>query len=140
MMKGSCRIRLWASHSKPPPYLVWCLWVFWKWRCVFYLLRDLTRLRHWGVMQINRWELLVECHHPDKFGVLGSSGSGDLYLICHVTLQGHPTVWSCRFMGGSSSRYVISLSSLVTIGILIVKNASLKRTTTYYHRKKEFVG
>ena len=52
----------------------------------------------------------------------------DAYSICHVTKQDHLIDVPCKFMGGSSSRYVSTLISLVTKGILIVKrkNASPK--------------
>ena len=53
--------------------------------------------------------------------VYRSSASGDMYFICHLTLQYQPIDLSCKFMGGSSSRYMSTLTSLVTIVILIIK-------------------
>ena len=42
-----------ASRDKSAPWLVWCPWVFFKWRYnAFNLSRDLTRPLHRGVIQI----------------------------------------------------------------------------------------
>ena len=43
-----------------------------------------------------------------------------MFLICQVTSTDHLTEESCKFMGGSSSRYVTTLTSLMTISIVIV--------------------
>ena len=41
-----------------------------------------------------------------------------MYLICHVTSYDHLIEVSCKFVGGSSLRYV---TTLITIGIVIVE-------------------
>ena len=43
-----------------------------------------------------------------------------MFLICHVTTDEHLIDGSCKFMGGSSLRYV-TLISLVTISIVSVE-------------------
>ena len=49
----------------------------------------------------------------------GSSASGDImFLLCHVTSQDHVIKESCEFIGRSSSWYVTTLTSLVTMGNL----------------------
>ena len=63
----------------------------------------------------------VSCHLA-KFGGYRHCGSGDkMMLVCHVTLQDQVITGSRDFMGRSSSRYVIILSSLVAIETLIVE-------------------
>ena len=56
-----------------------------------------------------------------------------MYFICHVTQQDLSVEMTCVFMGDSSSPYIATLKSLVTIGILIVmrKNASSKTSYNY---------
>ena len=44
-----------------------------------------------------------------------------MYLICRVTSYDHLIEGSYEFMGGSSSRYVTNLKSLVTRGIVILE-------------------
>ena len=44
-----------------------------------------------------------------------------MYLICLVNSQDNFTEWSCELMGSSSSWYVAALTTLVTIGIVIVE-------------------
>ena len=44
-----------------------------------------------------------------------------MYLICHVTSQDHLIEGSCKFMGGSSSLYVTTLTSSEAIGSTIVE-------------------
>ena len=56
-----------------------------------------------------------------------SYAGGDMYFTCHVTQQDHSIEMSCIFMGKSSSQYVTTLKSLLTIGILIVKEAVAQR-------------
>ena len=51
-----------------------------------------------------------------------SLASGDImYLICHMTLHDHIIEGSWKYMVGSSSKYVLTLVSLVNIGIIIVE-------------------
>ena len=70
---------------------------------------------------------------------------GDMCFICHVPLQDHSVEMSCIFMGESSSQYVTTLKSLVTIGIPIVKkkNCFIKNMdliNMYFHWKIELIG
>ena len=65
LIKGSC---FGASCTKSAPYLVWCWYIFCQWSYVFYLPYDPMRPLRWDVMHIYGWELLVACHHPEKFG------------------------------------------------------------------------
>ena len=48
-----------ASYTNSAPCVVWYLYIFCRWRYVFYLSRDPTKLL--------LWELLPACHHPEKF-------------------------------------------------------------------------
>ena len=64
LIKGSCLI---ASNTKSPPCLLWCRYIFCRWRYVFYLSREPTRPLRWDVMRIYGWELLPACHQPEKF-------------------------------------------------------------------------
>ena len=59
-------------------------------------------------------------------------------VICHVTLQDQPTDVSRRFLSRCSPRYVTTLISFVTIGILIVKRENTSSKTwinSYSHWK-----
>ena len=61
-------------------------------------------------------------HNLAMFGGHWSSASGDIeYLKCHVILQNDVIEGSSNFMSGSSSWYVTTLPSLVSIGILVVE-------------------
>ena len=42
-----------------------------------------------------------------------------MYSICYMSLQDHLIEESCTFLGGSSSCYVTTLASLVTISIVL---------------------
>ena len=67
--KNFVALRVGASHSKSAPSLVWCPWIFYKWKCnLFYLPRGLTRPPHRGVIRIYWWGLPAVCYDPDKFG------------------------------------------------------------------------
>ena len=48
-----------------------------------------------------------------------SSASGNKCFICHMTLQDHPIEVPYKFIGESSSGYVNTLISLMTVGVLI---------------------
>ena len=97
-------LRVGPSHVKWAPWLVWCPWVFCKWRYnVFNLLHDLTRPLHWGVLQIHGWELLVLHYYPDRYGDQRHCDCGDMFLICHVTSYDYMFNRLCEFMGGSIS-------------------------------------
>ena len=57
-----------------------------------------------------------------------------MYFICHATQHGDSVEMSCLFMGESASQDVITLKSLVTIGILIVKRKMLhQKHESYEH-------
>ena len=89
------------------------------------------------------WEPLTLCQHFAYCCVGTSSIGGDMYFICHVTQQDLSVEMTCVFMGDSSSPYIATLKSLVTIGILIVmrKNASSKTSYNYVrHWKIELIG
>ena len=64
LIKGT---RLKASNTKSAPCLLWCWYIFYRWRYVLYLSSDPTRPLCWDVMCIYGWELLAACHHPEKF-------------------------------------------------------------------------
>ena len=56
-----------------------------------------------------------------KFGDHRPSGSRDITdLVFHVTLQDHVIKGPCDFMDRSSSLYIPTLPSLVTINIVVV--------------------
>ena len=56
-----------------------------------------------------------------KFGDHRPSGSRDITgLVFHVTLQDHVIRGPCDFMDRSSSLYIPTLLSLVTINIVVV--------------------
>ena len=56
------------------------------------------------------------------FGVHGFLASGNvMYSVCFVTSKDHLIEGSCEFRDGSSSQYVTTLTSLVTIDIVIVE-------------------
>ena len=40
-------------------------------------------------MRISGWDLLVICHHTDKFADYGHGESGDMFLTCHMTSPDH---------------------------------------------------
>ena len=65
LIKGSC---LGASNTMSAPCQLWCRYIFWWWRHVFCLSRDPTSPFCWDVIRIYGWELLVTCHHTEKFG------------------------------------------------------------------------
>ena len=44
-----------------------------------------------------------------------------MFLICHVTSQVYLSEGPFEFMGGSSSQYVTTLTSLLNMGIVIVE-------------------
>ena len=58
---------------------------------------------------------------PCLVGVDGSSASGYMYFICHMTSHYHDTERSCKFMAWSSLCYVIILIRLVTIRIVMME-------------------
>ena len=45
----------------------------------------------------------------------------EILFICHITLENNPIKESFKFMGESSLQYLTSLTSLVTLGVLIVE-------------------
>ena len=63
----------------------------------------------------------MESFHSVMFGSNSSNVSGDIkYLICQVTSQKHVIEGSSNFISGNPLWYVTTLSSLVTIGIVVV--------------------
>ena len=57
----------------------------------------------------------------DKFCDRKCCDSVDTFFICHVTPQNPVIEGLCNFMNGSSSWYVNTLSSLATIGTVVVE-------------------
>ena len=47
------------------PCLLWCWYIFCRWRYVFYLSLDPTKPLRWDVRRIYGWELLAACHHTE---------------------------------------------------------------------------
>ena len=91
--KGHVALRMGTSHCTLAPCLVWCSWVFCRWRYnLFNLSRDLTWLPHWGLKRVYWWEHLVVCHHPDKSCDHKHCDSGDMFLVCHVASRKH-AIW-----------------------------------------------
>ena len=73
-------------------------------------------------MWIYGWKLLTVSHYLAMFGGDWSRVSRDMkYLICRMTSQNQVIDWSVKFMSESYSRYVSNLSSLVSIGIVLVE-------------------
>ena len=99
--KGLVAVRMGASHCKSATCLVWCLWVFCRWRYVFNLSHDLTWPPHWESMRIYGWELLVLCHYADKPCDHRHCDGGDMFLICHIISLEHMFKWLCEFLGGT---------------------------------------
>ena len=103
--KSHVALRVGASQSKLAYCLVGCPWVSCKWRyTLFNLPYDLTKPRHWKIMQLYEWELLIVCHHPAKFIGQRYSGSGDMFLVCWSISQESKIKISCDFMDRSPSR------------------------------------
>ena len=65
--KGHMALRIGAPLCISTPCLVWCSWVFCRWRYnLFKLSRDIPLPLNWEVIRIYEWELFALCHHPDK--------------------------------------------------------------------------
>ena len=61
-------------------------------------------------------------HYLAIFDDHWSSAGGDIkYLTCHVTFQNHVVEGSSNFISESSSRYITTLPSLVTLAIIVVE-------------------
>lgn len=83
-------------------------------------------ISHWSryqmIMWLEGWKPRAENQHHVLFGVHGFSGDGDImYLICHASSHDHLIKGSCRLMGGSSLRYVITVIRIETVSILILE-------------------
>ena len=73
-------------------------------------------------LSIYGWKPHLESNHLTIFGNHYFSTSGDKkYLMYHVTLQNYIIEGSRNFMGGSSTWYVTTVPSLVTIDIVVVE-------------------
>ena len=73
-------------------------------------------------MWLYGWELVVVCHHPDKFGDHRHCDNWDLtFLICHQTSRNHLLKWQCDFKGGSPLPYVSTVLILLASGIAVVE-------------------
>ena len=67
LSKGHVDLSVATSYSKSAHCLIWCPCIFCRWRYVFSLSLDLKTQLHQCVMHIYGCELLVVCHHLDKF-------------------------------------------------------------------------
>lgn len=100
------------------PCLVWCLWLFYRWRynvCNFQY--DLTWSPHCGVMLIYGWELLSICHHPDKSCDHKHCDSKDMFSVNYVTSHEHMFKGLHEFTGGGLWWWATNLSCLVATGL-----------------------
>ena len=90
---------------------------------IFFLSHDLARGCDQRVICLYDCEPLIVSHHPATFHGHRQCSSGDIMgLVCHLILQYHVTKRSGNFMGRSSLREVIILSSLMAIGNVEVHN------------------
>ena len=86
-------------------------------------------VEHSGHMPCERRDVnLLNCQVTSRWsdeqrimwlGVHWSYGN-TMYLICHVASYDHIIKRSCKYMGGSSFRYITILTRLVMIGKVIV--------------------
>ena len=84
-----------------------------------YLSNDLTWTTHWGVMWVYGWELLVACHHPDKFCNHKYCDSGDVFNLSCDLLWAH--VWRVNgFFYGQNPLTMSHLPGLVIICLVQV--------------------
>ena len=61
-------------------------------------------------------------HHLAVFGDHWSSANGNIkYLMFHVISQNHLIEGSCKFINETSLLYVITMPSLVAIGIVVIE-------------------
>ena len=68
------------------------------------------------------WKLLKVSQYPTKFCGHRHCGGGDIVvLVCQVILQELVTKRSSNFVGGSRSRLVSILPSLVATGTVVVE-------------------
>ena len=86
---------------------------------------DLARPHDQGAMWLYRHQPSKVSYHPLKFGGNRYCGSGNMFLVYHVILQGYVIKESCDFMGRNPSRQVIILPSLVAIDTLVVETCFL---------------
>ena len=123
-----------ASHCKSAPCLVWCSWVFWRWRYIALdLSRDLIWPTHWELMRIYGWECLVLSHYPWKSCDQKHWDGGDMFLICHMTSCEHMFKGLREFMVSSPSQCVAILPCLVAIGLVQVRIKSIYEYVTWLH-------
>ena len=98
--KGLAALRVGASDGKSAPCLVWCPWVYCKWRYdIFSFSRDLTIPPYWGTTRIYWWEFLSVCH-------ISLVTIGNVIMEIYVFNLSRDRMFKglCKFMGGSSSR------------------------------------
>ena len=67
-IKGSC---LGVSYTTSAPCLVWCPYIFCRWRYVFFLSHDPTRSFYWRVTHIYWWELPQQVTSPKGLMAIG---------------------------------------------------------------------
>ena len=75
----------------------------------------------------------MESNQLAILGVHWSSVARDTtYLICHVTSQERVTEESCDVIGWSSSLYINTLQSLLTIVVVVLEVKCFKFVTCYH--------
>ena len=105
--------------------------------------RQLT-LVTWSKSHVTLW--MVASHFksaPYLVWCSWDSAGGDMYLICHVTSHDHLIERACKLMGWNSLCYAITVISLVTINIAVVKMFLVCHVTSREHMFKglcEFMG
>ena len=67
----------------------------------------MTTLVTWSKGHV--WEPLTLSQQLPKWAVDAFSPAGDMYFVCHVTLQNHSVEMSCIFMGENFSQHVTTL-------------------------------
>ena len=114
---------------------------------LIYFSSDLARKNDQKVLWLYGRKLLIVCHHPARFGTNRHCGVGDInFLIYHSPLCNHVFKRLHEFMGERFSKKVLTLPSLVTIGLALVEiyrsnnsrdfaKARNQRTSWLYERK-----
>ena len=120
MIKG--HITLWEPSFNPrsPLCQVWCLQVLCKWRRnVSKLSRDIIPSHDQMDIWDNIWEHLNLSHYSVRFNVNTPYGIGD--MACHVASCDHIFKGACSFISVNPPTKVITLLSLMLIGLMQVK-------------------
>ena len=70
-------------------------------------------------MWLYGWELIIVCDITLLILLAIGIVLVEMFLICHMISQDHVIKVSCDIMGGTLSRQVFNLSSLVVIDIVL---------------------